>query len=334
MQVAVFSAKSYDRQTLDAANVGRREPHQLRYFDVALDGASLELAHGCQAVCVFVNDMLDGDVLQQLYNLGVRLIALRCAGFNNVDVLAAQQLGLKVARVPAYSPHAVAEHTVGLMLSLNRRTHRAFQRVREGDFRLEGLLGFDMYGKTAGVIGAGAIGQCVVDILRGLGCEVLYYDIEEKPRCKEAGARYVSLGDVLRDSHIVTLHCPLIEATRHLIDRAALSGMRDGVMLINTSRGALVDTQAVIAALKSGKIGALGLDVYEEEAGLFFADHSDELLQDDVFARLLTFPNVLVTGHQAFFTREALHNIADTTLESVDRFVNGESLGEAEVLLA
>ena len=314
MKVAVFSTKPYDRLSLEAVNAGR---HALSYFEPHLDLATAPLASGHDAVCVFVNDRLDAPVLEALHREGVRLIALRCAGFNNVDVPAAQRLGMMVARVPAYSPHAVAEHSVALMLGLNRKLHRAYNRVREGNFALDGLLGFDLHGRTAGVIGTGKIGVVVVQILRGFGCEVFAFDPYPDEGCRKLGARYVSLDELLGTSDIITLHCPLTPENHHLIDAAALAKMKPGAMLINTSRGGLLDTRAVIDALKSGKLGHLGLDVYEEEAEMFFEDLSSTILRDDIFTRLLTFPNVLITGHQGFFTREALDNIASTTIGNI-----------------
>jgi D-lactate dehydrogenase len=259
-------------------------------------------------------------VLRVLAAGGSRLVALRSAGFNHVDVVAAHALGLTVVRVPAYSPYAVAEHTVGLMLTLNRKIHRAHQRVREGNFALNGLMGFDMNGRTAGIVGTGRIGGVVARILHGFGMRLLAYDIVESAVCTGLGVEYVALPELLAAADIVTLHCPLTAESRHMIDAAAIARMRDGVMVINTSRGALVDTRAVITGLKTGRIGALGLDVYEEEEALFFEDLSDQVIQDDVFTRLLTFPNVLVTAHQAFFTREALGNIVATTLANVTEF--------------
>lgn len=320
MRVAVFSSKRYDREFLEAENGGGGHGHELWFLEARLGPETARLAQGFDAVCAFVNDALDRPTLEVLRAGGVRLVALRCAGFNNVDLAAADALGLPVVRVPAYSPHAVAEHTVALLLALNRRLHRAHARVREGNFSLDGLLGFDLNGKTAGVVGTGQIGRVVVRSLRGLGMEVLAHDLQPDPAALALGARYVPLDDLLRGSDVVTLHCPLTPATRHLVDARALGLLRPGAMLVNTSRGALVDTPAVIEALKSGRLGSLALDVYEEEADLFFEDLSGHAIQDDVFARLLTFPNVLITGHQAFFTREALTKIAATTLESVSEF--------------
>jgi D-lactate dehydrogenase len=284
------------------------------------------LAAGFQAVCVFVNDNVDARVVDKVASLGVRLIALRCAGYNNVDLKAAAKRGLTVVRVRGYSPYAVAEHAVGLMLALNRKLHRAYNRVREGNFALDGLLGFDVHGKTAGIIGTGKIGTVVAQILVGFGCEMLAFDPVPNETCRSSGVQYVKLEDLLAQSHIVSLHCPLTLENKHMIDASALRKMRDGLMLINTSRGALIDTMAVIEALKSSRIGALGLDVYEEEEQLFFEDRSGLIIPDDVFARLLTFPNVIITGHQAFFTREALENIAATTIDNITRFENGKTV--------
>ena len=320
MRVAVFSVKPYDRQWLEQSNRGR---HELAFFEPRLTAETAKLAEGFDAICVFVNDKVDKTVLEALAPNGLRVVALRCAGFNNVDLAAAKRLGVTVVRVPAYSPHAVAEHAVGLILALNRQLHRAHQRVREGNFSLDGLLGFDLHQKHVGVIGTGKIGRVVLAILKGFGCELFAYDPQPHPEAVELGARYVELPELLETSDIVSLHCPLTPQTHHLIDRDALARMKQGVMLINTSRGAIIDTAAVIDALKSQRLGSLGIDVYEEEADLFFEDLSNVVIDDDVFARLLTFPNVLVTGHQAFFTREALTQIAETTLANLDDIEGG-----------
>ncbi|MSS72774.1 MAG: 2-hydroxyacid dehydrogenase [Candidatus Latescibacteria bacterium] len=321
MKVAVFSAKSYDRTFLERANAA--QGHELVFLEPRLTRETCALAAEFPAVCVFVNDPLDAPVLTALARRGTRLIALRCAGFNNVDLAAARDLGMTVVRVPAYSPYAVAEHAVGLILALNRKIHRAYARVREGNFALDGLLGFDLYGQTVGIVGTGKIGVLVARIMKGFGCHLLAYDPFPNAECEALGVDYAALSDLFVRSDIVTLHCPLTPETHHLIDARALDEMKPGVMLINTSRGALVDTRAVIRALKSGKVGYLGLDVYEEEANLFFENLSDRLIQDDVFARLLTFPNVVVTGHQAFFTRNALEHIAETTLANITDFEQG-----------
>jgi D-lactate dehydrogenase len=323
MRIAVFSAKPYDREFLAAAN--RAHGRELVFLEPRLVPETAALAAGVPAVSAFVHDRLDRPVLEVLAGGGTRLVALRSAGFNNVDLDAAAALGLAVMRVPAYSPHAVAEHTVGLMLALDRRIHRAYVRVREGNFSLDGLLGFDLAGRTAGIVGTGRIGALVARILAGFGCRLLAHDPSPSAECGRLGVRYVPLPELFAAADVITLHCPLVPATHHLIDAAALARMRDGVMLVNTGRGALVDTRAVIRALKSGRIGLLGLDVYEEEEGLFFEDLSSLVLQDDALARLLTFPNVLITAHQGFFTREALQAIAETTLANVSAFAEGRA---------
>ncbi|MBI1928655.1 2-hydroxyacid dehydrogenase [Candidatus Poribacteria bacterium] len=323
MKVAVFSTKSYDRRFLEAANAAYG--HELIFFESRLTHETSALASKFPGVCVFVNDQLDATLLTALAREETRLIALRCAGFNNVDVTTAHGLGLTVVRVPAYSPYAVAEHTVGLILALNRKIHRAYNRVREGNFALDGLLGFDLHERTVGIVGTGKVGTIVAQIMRGFGCHLLAYDLFPNPGCEGLGVKYVSLPALFAASDIITLHCPLMPETHHLINTQALGQMKPGVMLVNTSRGALIDTRAVIEALKSGQIGYLGLDVYEEEADLFFEDLSGHLLQDDVFARLLTFPNVIITGHQAFFTQNALERIAETTLANITAFEKGQA---------
>ncbi len=321
MKVAVFSTKAYDRRFLEAANADRR--HELVFFEARLTADTAVLATGFPAVCAFVNDQLDEKTLKALAEQETRLIALRSAGFNHVDLTAATELELTIVRVPAYSPYAVAEHAIGLILTLNRKIHRAYNRVREGNFSLDGLLGFDLHGKTVGIVGTGKIGVIVAQILKGFGCQLLTYDLYPNPECEALGAKYVELPELFAGSDIITLHCPLTPETYHLINEQALEQMKPGVMLINTSRGALVDTEAVISALKSRKIGYLGLDVYEQESDLFFEDLSEEVIQDDVFQRLLTFPNVLITGHQAFFTENALKNIAETTLSNITDIEQG-----------
>lgn len=314
MRCLFFSAKPYD-QAAFAAVTGHG--HDLVFQPVTLSPTTVALAKGFPAVCLFVNDHADRSVLEALAAGGTQVIALRCAGYNNVDLVASQALGLTVVRVPAYSPYAVAEHTVALMLMLNRQLHRAYNRVREGNFALDGLLGFDMHGRTVGLIGTGKIGSIAARILSGFGCRILATDINENPDVVALGAHYVPRDELLGQSDIISLHAPLTPKTNHLIDAAAIARMKPGVMLVNTSRGALVDTRAVIAGLKSGRIGSLGLDVYEEEGDLFFTDLSSTVIRDDVFSRLLTFPNVVVTGHQAFFTRDALAAIASTTLNNL-----------------
>ncbi len=317
MRIAVFSTKSYDKTYLDASNSGR---HELVYLEPRLDISTVPAAVGAEAVSIFVNDVADDKVIAALSKLDVKLIALRCAGFNNVDLEAAKLHGISVARVPEYSPHSVAEHAVALMLTLNRKIHRASARVREANFSLDGLMGFDLYGKTVGLIGTGKIGLCLAKIMLGFGCKVLAFDPIPSQQCKDAGVIYVSLPELYKASDIVSLHCPLTPQTHHLIDESAITKMKRGVMLINISRGAVIDTRAIIRGLKSGAIGSLGLDVYEEEENLFFRDLSSAVIHDDVFARLLTFPNVVITGHQAFFTHEALTEIANTTIANISTF--------------
>lgn len=330
MKAVVFSAKSYDRRFLDLANVQGR--HRLNFLDMRLSEETAALAQDAEVVCAFVNDEIDGAVLKELAGRGVRLIALRSAGFNHVDLLAARDLGVTVARVPAYSPHSVAEHTLALILTLNRNIHRAYNRVREGNFALDGLLGFDLNGKTVGIVGTGQIGAVVARILTGFGCVVLAHDPYPNPTCVALGVRYVDRAELFAASDIVTLHCPLTPDTRHLVDMHCLRQVKRGMMLINTSRGAVIDTHAVIRGLKDGTIGSLGLDVYEEEADLFFEDLSDRFIADDTFARLLTFPNVVITGHQAFFTAEAMLSIAETTVANISAFEEtGRALHEISV---
>lgn len=323
MKVAVFSTKSYDRTFLEAAN--ETYQHDLVFFEPRLNQETSVLAAGFPAICIFVNDSLDATTLATLANQGTQLIALRSAGFNHVDLTAARDLGFTVVRVPAYSPYAVAEHAVGLILALNRKIHRAYNRVREGNFALDGLLGFDLHDRTLGIVGTGKIGAIVANILHGFGMKLLGYDVFQNPDCLNLGMQYVSLPELFAASDVISLHCPLMPETNHLINEEAIQQMKFGTMLINTSRGALIDTQAVINGLKSGKIGYLGLDVYEQESDLFFEDLSSQVIQDDVFQRLLTFPNVLITGHQAFFTEEALKNIAETTLANITDFEQGRS---------
>jgi D-lactate dehydrogenase len=325
MKVAFFDTHGFEQSVF--ANENRDFGHEITHFEVRLGEQTASLALGFPAICAFVNDRLGASVLEKLAESGTRLVALRCAGFNNVDLEAADRLGIRIVRVPEYSPHAVAEHAVALILSLDRKIHRAHARVREGNFSLEGLVGFDLHGKTVGVVGTGRIGAVFSKIMLGFGCRVLAYDRAESPELAGlAGLRYVDLPELFRESQIISLHVPLTPSTRHLIDGSAIERMRPGVMIINTGRGALIDTPALVHGLKSGKIGAAGLDVYEEEEGVFFEDLSGQVLQDDTLARLLTFPNVLMTSHQAFLTTEALSNIATTTLRNISDFEAGRPL--------
>lgn len=312
MKTAVFSSKSYDVEFLNRAN--RDGVHELTFLEPRLDESTAGLAGGHEAVCAFVNDVLNRAVLDRLASLGVKHIAMRCAGYNNVDLAHAKNLGLTVVRVPAYSPHAVAEHAVALLLALNRHLHKAYNRVREGNFELQGLLGFDLHGKTVTVVGTGKIGAIFATIMHGFGCRILAVDKYHNPEVEKMGGVYLPLEEALPQSEVVSLHCPLTPETRYLINETTVPLLKPGMLLVNTGRGALVNTQALIDGLKSGVIGGVALDVYEEEEKLFFADHSAEVITDDVFMRLTTFPNVLITGHQAFFTKEALTGIAETTL--------------------
>lgn len=321
--VAFYDTKPYDREYFERApkvSGLRRQFHEFR-----LTSETAASVDGAQAVCVFVNDRLDAPCLKQLHQAGVRLVTLRCADFNNVDLTAAKSLGIAVTRVPAYSPHAVAEHTVALLLALNRKIHRAYNRVREHNFSLSGLVGFDLHGKTVGVVGTGRIGKIAAQIFLGFGTEVLTYDPYPSPEWAAAlGVRYTDFEILLAHSDIVSLHLPLTPATRHLLNAATFARMKPGAYLLNTSRGKLVDTTALIEALKTGRLGGVALDVYEEEEGIFFEDHSGEILQDDELSRLLTFPNVLITAHQAFLTTEALSEIARVTTANLLQLETGE----------
>lgn len=321
MRVAMFSCKPYDEASFSRANLDGH--HIFEVLEDRLGARTASLATGADAVCIFVNDIADAEVLGLLAELGIRHVVLRCAGFNNVDLEAAAALGITVARVPAYSPNAVAEHTIALILALNRRIFKAYNRVRDGNFSLDGLVGFDLAGKTAGIVGTGRIGALVARLLWHFRCDVICVDPIHNPRVTELGMRYVDLDELWASSHLISLNCPLTPATRHLVSTAEIERMRPGVMLVNTGRGALIDTPAVIDGLKRGRVGSLALDVYEEEAELFFEDRSGEVLADDVFARLLTFPNVLITAHQAFLTHEALEAIATTTLANLDDMAAG-----------
>ncbi len=321
MQIAMFSAKPYEQASFGHANAAGH--HRIDMIENRLESRTAPLAAGADAVCVFVNDVVDADVLEILSTLGVRHIALRCAGYNNVDLEAAERLGLTVVRVPAYSPNAVAEHTIALILALNRRIYKAYNRVRDGNFALDGLVGFDLAGKTAGIVGTGRIGALVARLLWHFRCQVICFDPIHNQGLIELGMEYVGIEELWSRSDLISLNCPLTPETHHLVSAATVALMKPGVMVVNTGRGALVDTVAVIDGLKTGRIGSLALDVYEEEAELFFVDRSDEVINDDVFARLLTFPNVLITAHQGFLTREALAAIAETTLSNVTDVQDG-----------
>lgn len=323
MKVAVFSSKPYDEEQLLEANAAAREV-EFTFFEPRLTPKTVVLAQGFEVVCCFVNDVIDAEVAKHLSEFGIRLVAMRCAGFNNVDLDACNTHDIAVARVPEYSPSAVAEHAVALMLDLNRNIHRAFSRVRENDYSLHGLMGFTLNGKTVSVVGGGKIGQATIRILKGFGCRVLCFDPMPSEELKKLDVEIVGLEQIWHESDVISLHCPLVRSTYHIINSNSLSQMKPGVMLINTSRGGLIDTPAVVDALKSGRLGYLGLDVYEEEANLFYEDYSNQVLQDDVFARLTTFKNVVITGHQAFFTREALQAIANVTLTNIKAFFANE----------
>ncbi|WP_018998421.1 2-hydroxyacid dehydrogenase [Hirschia maritima] len=330
MRITVFSSKAYDQLFLDAANAD--QSHEIFYQEPHLNSSTASLAKGAEIVCVFVNDIIDRDTLKILKKQGVKLIAMRCAGFNNVDLKAADEFNIKVCRVPAYSPYSVAEHTLALVLGLNRHLHRAYNRVRDGNFSLNGFIGFDLHGKTVGIVGTGKIGTVTMGLFKGFGCKLLAYDVAKNTDCLNMGANYVDLDTMFKQSDIVSLHCPLNPATHNMVDANLLSKAKQGLMLINTGRGALINTQDVIEALKAGRLGSLGLDVYEEEADLFFEDLSTHVIRDDQFARLMTFPNVLVTGHQAFFTQEALSAIAETTIENINAFSkSGSAIHEVSI---
>lgn len=324
-RIAFFGAKSYDKESFDKTN--EAFGFDIRYYKGHLTAESAVLAKGAEAVCIFVNDTADAAVIHALKEQQVPLIALRCAGFNNVDLEAATRDGITVVRVPAYSPYAVAEHAVALMLSLNRKIHRAYWRTRDGNFSLHGLMGFDMHGKTAGIIGTGKIAKILIRILQGFGMRVLGYDpYPDEAFAKETGMTYVTLDELYGRSDIISLHCPLTEQTRYMINEDSIGRMKPGVILINTGRGQLIHTNALIEGLKEKRIGAAGLDVYEEEGEYFYEDKSDKIIDDDTLARLLSFNNVIVTSHQGFFTREALANIAETTLSNIRDYVEGKPL--------
>ena len=323
MKLAVYSTKQYDRKYLE--HVNESYGFELEFFDFLLNEHTAKTAVDCDGVCLFVNDDGGRVVLEELAGLDVKFVALRCAGFNNVDLDAAKQLGIRVVRVPAYSPEAVAEHAIGMMMTLNRHIHRAYQRTREANFSLEGLIGFNMHGRTAGVVGTGKIGIAALRILKGFGMRLLAFDPYPNPQALELGVEYVDINTLFKQSVVISLHCPLTPENHHLLDASAFSQMKDGVMIINTSRGGLIDSQAAIEALKKQKIGSLGMDVYENERDLFFEDKSNDVIQDDVFRRLSACHNVLFTGHQAFLTAEALTSIAQTTLANLSQLEKGET---------
>jgi len=324
MKVAIFSTKSYDREYFEAFNEKFRLA--LTFIDAPLNKHTVKLTQGYEAVCIFVNDVVERNIIAKLAENGIRVIALRCAGFNNVDIQAAQEHNIKVVRVPAYSPRAVAEHAVALILTLNRKTHKAYNRIREHNFSLDHLTGFDLYGKTVGVIGTGMVGSVFCKIMLGFGCRITAFDLHPSEALQELGVQYISFEALLRQADIISLQCPLTPQTKHLINKDAYAKMKNGVMLINTSRGAVIHTKDTIKALKSGKLGYLGMDVYEQEEQLFFKDLSQSIIQDDLIARLMTFPNVLITAHQGFFTKEALEQIATTTLKNIDDVAKGRPI--------
>lgn len=326
-KIAFFGTKPYDRESFESLN--GKYGYEIKYFKGNLNADNVPLTKGMDAVCIFVNDTADEAVIKSMAENGVKLLALRCAGFNNVDLNAAAKYGIKVVRVPAYSPYAVAEYALALMLTLNRKIHRAVVRTRDGNFALHGLEGFDMYGKTAGIIGTGKIARILIHILRGLGMEVLAYDpYPDENFAREEGIKYVALDELYASSDIISLHCPLTPQTKYMINAESISKMKDGVMIINTGRGQLIHTNDLIEGLKCKKVGSAGLDVYEEESDYFYEDRSDSLIGDDMLARLLLFPNVAVTSHQAFFTKEAMHNIVETTLDNVGDFFSGNIRNE------
>ncbi len=322
MRIAVFSTCKYDQEFLERYNTG----HELVFFEQALSLKTIALTETFDALCLFVNDKTDSNMLTALKENGIKLILLRCAGFNNIDVAAAEELGIKILRVPAYSPEAVAEHALSMILTLNRKTHKAYNRIREGNFSLEGLMGFNLHNCKVALIGTGNIGKAFYRILKGLGCRVVAFDPYPDKALIADGLTYASLEEAVCDAEIVSLHCPLSDQSFHMINEQTLRFFKKGAMLINTSRGALVNTEEVITALKSGQLGYLGLDVYEQESALFFHDLSGEVIQDDLIARLISFPNVLITSHQGFFTREAMQQIAEITFSNADAFASGEPL--------
>jgi len=324
MKVAVFSSKPYDQKFFEQYN--QNYNHELGFFDTNLNAQTTNLTRDFEVVCVFVNDKLNAKVIKKLADNNIKHIALRCAGFNNVDLEAAEKHNIKVTRVPAYSPQAVAEHALSLILTLNRKTHKAYNRIKEGNFSLHGLIGFDLHDKTVGVIGTGKIGIAFCKNMLGLGCEVLAYDVNPQKELEKDGVTYVSLEELYKKSDIISLHCPLMPATKHIINKDSIARMKNHVMIINTSRGALIDTEDVIKNLKEKKIGYLGIDVYEQEEEIFFEDRSEQIIEDDTLMRLISYPNVLITSHQAFLTQEALTEISKTVLQNVKDFEDNNTL--------
>ncbi|MFD2288057.1 2-hydroxyacid dehydrogenase [Pedobacter petrophilus] len=322
MKIAVFSTCKYDQEFLEAYNTG----HELVFFEAQLSMKNASLTQGFDAVCLFVNDLADQQMMEQLEENGVKVILLRCAGFNNIDLDAAGSAGIKILRVPSYSPEAVAEYTMSMILTLNRKTHKAYNRVREGNFSLEGLMGFNLYKAKVAIIGTGNIGKALYHILKGFGCQVMAYDPFPDQELVADGLHYGTLEEVISDAEIVSMHCPLADENHHMINHITLQLFKQGAMLINTSRGGLINTQDVIEALKSGKLGSVGLDVYEQESKLFFKNLSADVIQDDLISRLISFPNVLITSHQGFFTREAMQQIAMTTFINADAYAGGLKL--------
>ncbi|MEF2914251.1 MAG: 2-hydroxyacid dehydrogenase [Succinivibrio sp.] len=326
-KIVFFGTHSYDRHAFTDLNKQENLGFDLIYHRSFLDLHNADETHGAKAVCIFVNDRADREVLKKLKENNVEILALRCAGFNNVDLASAKEFGIKVVRVPAYSPHAIAEHVIALILTLNRKTHRAYSRTRDGNFALHGLMGFDLYGKTAGVIGTGKIARVLIGILQGFGINVIAYDVfEDKEYEKKSGIKYVSLDELYEKSDIISLNCPLTQENKYLINKDSIAKMKDGVMIINTGRGPLINSEDLVNGLKSGKIGAAGLDVYEEEHDYFYQDRSDQIITDDNLSRLMSLNNVLITSHQAFFTQEAMHNIVSTTLHNVKDYFEGKEL--------
>ncbi len=330
MKIAFFSSKKYDEISFNNVNNGQ---HEFEFFEEQLNSKNAFLAEGFDAVCVFVNDKVNSTAIAALDKAGIKTIAFRSAGYNNLNMKVAKELGMRVVRVPAYSPQAVAEHAVALILTLNRKIHKAYNRVRENNFSIENLTGFDLHGKTVGVIGTGLIGKTFCKIMIGFGCKVIAHDVHPNEELKNSGVNYVGLDELLQQSDIISLHCPLLPETTHIINKDSLANMKQGAMLINTSRGGLLNTQDVIESLKAKHLGYLGIDVYEQEAGIFFNDLSETIIEDDSIARLMTFPNVIITSHQGFFTKEALEQIANTTLNSLYTIEKGEPLNEKVIVV-